>query len=458
MSRGRVVSRSCREVVSSLCLVLLVAASSATAQSGVDGVEADRLDAVTRLSDWAAGGWRLGQGGSRALWSAATSASLRLPETPAVVGRGPLGPALPVAWAGQGPDTGGRQGGAGQQYSSFSGYMDFHFNDREHEDPVLDFHRFVLLFTHRFSDRVRFISELELEHALVGEEAMGELELEQAFIDFLLTRSLNFRAGMLLVPVGIINERHEPPVFHGVERPFVDDVILPTTWFDAGAGIHGEIGRGLRYRTYVMAPLDASGFTADQGIRDGRQKGAESTVRNIATTGRVEYVGLPGLSTGASFWRGKTGFAFPRIESRVTVGEVDARYRVRELEARAQYAHVWLDGMGELNRALRLANQPGANIAREIRGFYVEASYFVLPNPAPREAAVFVRYENFDTQYRMPAGFQRLQEFDRDAWVVGVSYYPDPDVALKLDYSVVRNQSGVIDEPNSLNIGLGWWF
>ena len=115
--------------------------------------------------------------------------------------------------------------------------------------------------------------------------------------------------------------------------------------------------------------------------------------------------------------------------------------------------------MDELNRALRTrGGQPGANIARQIRGFYVEASYFVFPNPAPREAAVFVRYENFDTQYRMPAGFQRLQQFDRDAWVVGFSYYLDPDVVLKLDYSVVRNQSNVIDEPNSLNVGLGWWF
>jgi hypothetical protein len=446
-------------VIGQWLVLLLAAASSATAQSRIDGAEERRRDAVGRLSEWAAGGWQLGHGGARLRWNAVASATLRLPETVNALGRGRPAPARPVVWeARQGPATGGRQGGAGQQYSAFSGYMDFHFNDREHEDPVLDFHRFVLLFTHRFSDRVRFISELELEHVLVGEDATGELELEQAFIDFLYTRSLNFRAGMLLVPVGIINERHEPPVFHGVERPFVDDVILPTTWFDAGAGIHGEIGRGLRYRTYVMAPMDASGFTADEGIRDGRQKGAQSTVRNIATTGRVEYVGLPGLWTGASFWRGKTGFAFPRIESRVTVGEVDARYRVGELEARAQYAHVWLDGMGELNRALRLANQPGANIAREIRGFYVEASYFVSPNPAPREVAVFVRYENFDTQYRMPAGFQRLQEFDRDAWVVGVSYYPDPDVVLKLDYSVVRNQSGVIDEPNSLNVGLGWWF
>ena len=140
------------------------------------------------------------------------------------------------------------------------------------------------------------------------------------------------------------------------------------------------------------------------------------------------------------------------------MGEVDARYRVGELEARAQYAHVWLDGMGELNRTLQRTIGVSPNVARQIRGFYLEASYFVLPNPAPREAAVFVRYENFDTQYRMPGGFHPLRQFDRDAWVVGFSYYPDPDVVLKLDYSVVRNQSEVVDEPNSLNIGLGWWF
>ena len=108
---------------------------------------------------------------------------------------------------------------------------------------MLDFHRFVLLFNHSFTDRIRFIGELELEHALVeGLEESGELELEQAYLDFRVNRAFNMRAGMLLAPVGIINERHEPPSFHGVERPFVDTFIIPTTWFDAGAGIHGTFG------------------------------------------------------------------------------------------------------------------------------------------------------------------------------------------------------------------------
>src|SRR5687768_10995048 len=154
-----------------------------------------------------------------------------------------------------------------ERTTAISGYMDFHFNKQEFADGRLDFHRFVLLITHRFSDRIRFVSELELEHALVeGLEEAGELELEQAYVDFLLSRRFNVRAGMMLVPVGIINERHEPPTYYGVERPFVDTVIVPTTWFEVGAGIHGEVGRGWRYRAFVTSPLDASQFSAEEGI------------------------------------------------------------------------------------------------------------------------------------------------------------------------------------------------
>ncbi len=420
-----------------------------------EGVPVASSAAFGRLTEWAEGGWQL---------------IPRLPwyrETPRLVTPRPVNrplragrlPALGETRFAQQDPPAGTSGSTTSVFGGISGYMDFHFNDRQYEDPQIDFHRFVLLFTHSFSDRVRFVSELELEHAFVeGLEEAGELELEQAFIDFLVSRELNLRAGMLLVPVGIINERHEPPVYHGVERPFVDTVIVPSTWFEAGAGIHGELWRGFRYRTYVMAPLDASGFDAEEGLRGGRQKGSQANFRNVATTGRIEYVGIPGLWAGASFWRAKTGFNFPRVESQVTLGEVDARYRVGELETRAQYAHVWLDGMGELNRTLQRTIGVGPNVARQIRGFYLEASYFVSPRPAPREAAVFVRYENFDTQYKMPSGFSPLPQFDRDAWVFGLSYYPDPDVVVKVDYSVVNSQSTVTDEPNSFNVGLGWWF
>ena len=349
-------------------------------------------------------------------------------------------------------------GAAASRTGPISGYMDFHVNDAQHADPVLDFHRFVLLFTHSFSERVRFVSELELEHAVVSPETDGELELEQAYVDFLISRPFNLRAGMVLAPVGVINERHEPPVFHGVERPFVETLIIPTTWFGAGAGVHGELRGGFRYRAYAMETLDASRFGAEEGLREGRQKGAEANGRHVAGTGRVEYVGTPGLVLGASVWSGDTGFAFPRVDSGVTLAEADGRFRVGEFAVRGLYAHAFLDGMEDLNRAVARITGVSPNVAEQMRGFYLEGSYFIVPRPAPREVALFLRYENFDTQYRMPAGFAPLPAFDRDAWILGATWFPDPDVAVKVDYTVLRNRSAVIAAPNSFNVGLGWWF
>ena len=345
------------------------------------------------------------------------------------------------------------------QSSPLSGYMDFHFNKLERRPGELDFHRFVLLLNHSFSPRIRFVGELEVEHAFVeGLEDAGELELEQAYIDFLLSRSVNVRAGMMLVPVGIINERHEPPVYNGVERPFVDTVIVPTTWFEAGAGVHGEFGRGLRYRAFVMAPLDALEFSADEGIREGRQKGSRSNVRNLAVTGRGEYVGLPGLTIGASFWSGESSFSAPRLDTTVHVGEADARYQRDRLELRAQFAHVSIGDAGRLNQAVQGLTGVSPNIAKALRGFYTEAAYRVWNQGSPRDLVAFVRYENFDTQYRMPDGFQRLPQFDREAIVTGLTYYPDPDVAVKVDYVRLRSQSRVVRDTNQFNVGLGWWF
>jgi DtxR family Mn-dependent transcriptional regulator len=347
-----------------------------------------------------------------------------------------------------------------QPRTALSGYMEFHFNKPEFADAQLDFRRFVLLVTHTFSDRIRFVGELELEHAFVeGLEEKGELELEQAYVDFLLSRSFNVRAGMMLMPIGIINERHEPPVFYGVERPFNDTVIIPTTWFEVGAGVHGEIGRGWRYRAFVAAPLDAAEFSAEEGIREGRQKGSEANIGRPAVTGRLEYVAVRGLTLGASGWSGKSGFQFrPAFDVPVSVAEFDGRYSRRGLELRGQFSQVWIENAGRLNDALAISVGVNPNIARVLRGFYGEAGYRAFSSPKLGEVGAFVRYENFDTQFRMPDGYVGLPEFDRDAWVVGATYWPDPDVAVKFDYSIVRNRSTVIQEPNSLNVGLGWWF
>ena len=341
-----------------------------------------------------------------------------------------------------------------------SGYMEAHFNKPQFQDGVLDFHRFVLLVTHRYSDRIRFVGELELEHAFVeGLEEAGELELEQAYIDFLLKRSFNIRAGMMLIPVGIMNERHEPPVFYGVERPLLDTVILPTTWFEVGAGVHGEIGSGWRYRAFVTTPLNAARFNAEDGVRDGRQKGSRANAGRVAGTARLEYAGLRGLTTGVSVWSGLSGFEFrPRFDVPVTVLEADARYSRDRFEARAQVAQVSIGNTADLNDALARTVGVDPNIAKTLRGAYVEASYRVISGTSFGDVGVFARHENIDTQFRMADGYLPLKEFDREAWVVGANYWPDPDVVVKVDYTWLRNRSATIAAPNSFNIGLGWWF
>ena len=347
-----------------------------------------------------------------------------------------------------------------ERTTAISGYMDFHFNKHQFADGRLDFHRFVLLITHNFSEKIRFVSELELEHALVeGLEDAGELELEQAYVDFLLSRRFNVRAGMLLMPVGIINERHEPPVYYGVERPFVDTVIVPTTWFEVGAGVHGELGQGWRYRAYITSPLNAREFTAEEGVRGGRQRGSDTNIGRPATTGRLEYVGVRGLTVGASFWTGRSGFEFrPRFDVPVKLGEADIRYSRDRLELRGQFAHVAISNAALLNDAMGRAVGVDPNVASALRGFYAEGGYRVISGASFGDVGLFTRFEKFNTQYRMPAGYLPLREFDRDAVVSGATYWPDPDIAVKFDYSIVRSRNSTIIIPNSLNIGLGWWF
>ena len=228
-----------------------------------------------------------------------------------------------------------------------AGYMDFHVNNESGDSFRPDFHRFVLLFGHSFSDRIKFWSELELEHSLVeGGEESGELALEQAYLDFLITPRFNLRAGMLLTPVGIVNERHEPPSFNGVERPFVESIIIPTTWRELGFGFTGDLGRGFRYRTYLTSSLDASRFNAEFGIAEGKTSGFDASMRNPAWAGRLEYAGIRRLTMGTSLYSGLAGFNTPGVNPRVTIANADARYSFGRIDLRGLFANTWVSRAG----------------------------------------------------------------------------------------------------------------
>ncbi len=340
-----------------------------------------------------------------------------------------------------------------------SGYMDFHVNKQSGDSFRPDFHRFVLLFGHSFSDRIKFWSELELEHALVeGGEETGEIALEQAYLDFFVKPYFNLRAGMLLTPMGIVNERHEPPSFNGVERPFVETTIIPTTWRELGFGITGDLGGGFRYRTYLVSSLDASRFNAEGGISEGKASGFDASFRNPAKVGRLEFAGVRRLMLGASFYSGHAGYQTPGINPRVNIAEFDGRYSVRRFDFRGLFANTWVTRAGELNRRIRQQTGVNPNNASEMRGYYFEPAFHVFPRRARNDVIVFTRYERYNTQQSMPVGYVALPQFNRSSWITGITFKPNADVAIKFDYNFNRNQSAIVQALNGVNLGIGWWF
>jgi len=340
-----------------------------------------------------------------------------------------------------------------------AGYMEAHFNKNRGEPGQADFHRFVLLFGHNFSRRIKFWSELEVEHSFVeGGEESGEVALEQAYLDFLIKPYFNLRAGMLLTPVGLVNERHEPPSFNGVERPFVETFIIPTTWRELGFGVTGDLGHGIRYRGYLMSALNATRLSAEDGLSASRTSGFEASFRNPAKALRVEYAGVRRLVLGFSGYTGRTGNQFLSVNPAVSIASVDGRYSYRRFDLRGLFANTWISQAGKLNMVLQRQNGLGANVGSEMRGAYIEPAIHVMPRKVRQDLILFTRYERFNTQHRMPAGFLPLAEFDRKALVTGFTFKPHADIALKFDYVLNYNASSVIRPLNALNLGLGWWF
>lgn len=340
-----------------------------------------------------------------------------------------------------------------------AGYMDFHVNKESGDSFRPDFHRFVLLFGHSFSDNIKFWSEFELEHSLLepAEGEGGEIALEQAYLDFLIKPYFNLRAGMVLAPIGIVNERHEPPSYNGVERPFVETFIIPTTWRELGAGVTGDLGKGFRYRGYIMSSLDASRFNAD-GIADGRTKGLDSSMRNPAKVIRLEYIGVRRLTVGTSFYSGHAGFNTPGVNPGVSLAAFDVRYSYHRIDFRGLFANTWVSRAGELNRRLQLETGVNPNVASQMRGYYLEPAIHLLPRRERFDIIAFARYETYNTQQQMPAGYLPLEQFNRSTWVTGVTFKPTADVAVKFDYNFNRNQSEVVSALNGVNLGIGWWF
>ena len=190
---------------------------------------------------------------------------------------------------------------------AIGGYGELHYNNLDAEDErfdqdEIDFHRFVLFFSYDFSERLRFVSELELEHSVAGEDQEGEIELEQAYIEYDFSERSSGRAGLFLLPIGILNETHEPNTFYGVERNAVENVIIPTTWWVGGIGFTHRMESGLSFDLAIHEglKLGISQSTSETRIRSGRQKTSEADASDFAYTASVRYTGIPGLRLGTA--------------------------------------------------------------------------------------------------------------------------------------------------------------
>jgi len=350
-----------------------------------------------------------------------------------------------------------------QEHTTVGGYGEVHYTNVTGPDTPasVNVKRFVVYLAHSFSDRLAFRSEVEVEDAKVeGGDPGGEVALEQAYLDYRLADWLTLRTGLLLPPVGIINETHEPPTFNGVERPAFDHDVIPTTWREIGIGAVGTVpgASGLSYRVYVVNGLRAEGFSAAEGIRGGRQEGREASFANPSITGRVEW-GRPGLKVGGSFWYGGTAnadsvlgtgfFAAP-----LTLFSADARYEVGGLMLRSAVATI------HIADAAAIDTRYGAAVGDRIAGGYLEAAYDLLRHLATGSSQrlnAFVRHERYDTQAGVPTAVTRDEILARRITTLGLSYRPTWNTAFKADYQLVRNRAGT-GEFEVLALGVGYQF
>jgi len=312
----------------------------------------------------------------------------------------------------------------------------------------LDFLRAVLYAGYRFNERFLFNSEIEVEHA-------NEIFVEFAYVDYVLNNHLNLRGGLLLLPLGLVNEFHEPNVFIGARRPETEQRIIPSTWRENGGGVLGTYGP-VNFRAYVTNGFNGAGFTS-AGLRGGRQRGVQARAANLAFSGRLDVTPIPGVSGGVGVYDGGSGqeqvvLDGERLDVRTTVAEVHVQAQLRGFDVRGLFARGTVNDAGEASRALRLA--VNAPIAERMDGGYVQVGYNLLSQTRYAMAVTpYVRYEHVDTQARVPTGFTRDLTRDGEFTTLGVDFKPIPNVVLKTDYQWITNASRTGRSQFNMNLG-----
>ncbi|MEK8022286.1 MAG: hypothetical protein AAB229_00595 [Candidatus Hydrogenedentota bacterium] len=348
------------------------------------------------------------------------------------------------------------------------GYGDLHYNsprgtdfpDRRQAD-LADAHRFVIGVSYNWTERLSLHAEVDFEHAANA----ADLEFELGHIDYRHSDALGFRAGVVLMPVGSLNEVHEPTTYYSVERPQIDNFIIPSTWQELGAGFFGTISAPfpIRYRTYAVSNLSAAGFSADQGIRGGRGKLKSQNTSGAAWVGRVEIEPLLGLTLGTSAYYG-TASVFGTANGVTNVARLssvgvnlwtgEVKYIKGPYELQGRYAVLNI-GDAVAVSANNTGNDP---VAERSTGWLGEAAVhtgqWLFADDSDLDLVLFGRYQEIDTQERVSAGTTKNLAFDRNITTWGLAFFPHRDVALKADVEHWELSTGQSDE--RYNLGLAF--
>jgi uncharacterized small protein (DUF1192 family) len=351
---------------------------------------------------------------------------------------------------------------ASDSATAIFGYGEFNYNrfrDSERTSKA-DLRRFVIGFGHRFNDELSLQSEVEIEHAIASAGDRGEVAIEQAYLNYRFSDAANVKGGLFLIPLGILNETHEPPTYYGVERNEVETRIIPTTWRELGFGLHGLVGQGFKYDLGITTGFN-SGKLDDPstGIRSAHQEGQLADAKDLSVYGALNYQ-APGLLAGGGLFTGNTGQngqanpLLKGVSARLTLWDVHAKYSVAGFDLQALYAAGTLGDADKVNAVTSTATTPFA-APKSLKGWYGQAAYHVYRR-GDLDVAPFVRLERFEIRQQEDAAlglFQDPKNLER-VRTIGVNFKLHPQVVLKTDIQRYK----VDGTKNRFNIGLGYMF
>jgi hypothetical protein len=316
-----------------------------------------------------------------------------------------------------------------------------------------DLSRAVIYLGYKFNDQWIVNSEFEFEH---GGDEIG---VEFLYTDYFWSPSANLRVGKVLLPMGLTNEIHEPTTYLGTHRPLVETLIIPTTWSQYGLGVFGDVGP-FTYRVYGVNGLNASGFAADNGVREGRAEAGPSNATVYAGVARLDYTGTPGLLAGGSLFLGESSTTpaagFDPLSVPTRIFEVHVQYNYRALDLRTVAAYSTFSNVDSLDARSGLA--PTDSIGSRQGGVYFQAGYdvFSLLNFGNQSLMPFVRWEFVDTQLEVPPGYIKNGANQVRTTVVGLNYKPISQLVFKGDYQWYSLGDG--NGVNQWNLSLGYVF